>query len=298
LRRHRLPALAALAAAWLVASPVRAQDAPPAAGKVPRVALVVSLRVNVEVEEADLLADRLGDALQEKLLVDVLGGGEVTRRLSDMNVAEDCVGNKACVQKVAERLNADELVFLVVVRVGGAIQIDPTWTDGKGDKLAAREAIVLEETDKLPERVFRAAAGRILPHIAERKPPSPQIVVQPGQPVAPEKPARHMTRGTWIAGGIAAGALVGGVVFAGIAYGKDGDLEDQGCEQMPCDASDIDSLETSMIIADSLFVGALVAGGVAGYLYYRSDEVAAEPSTRVSATPTRGGFFVQASGHF
>ena len=78
------------------------------------------------------------------------------------------------------------------------------------NKLAAREAITLEETDKLPERVFRAAAPRILPHIPERKPP-PVVVTGPVEPTPPiPAPAgRHITRGTWIAGGVAAGALVG-----------------------------------------------------------------------------------------
>ena len=46
--------------------------------RVPRVGIVVTVQVNVTDLEATLLAERLGDALQDKLYVDVIAGRDVT----------------------------------------------------------------------------------------------------------------------------------------------------------------------------------------------------------------------------
>src|SRR4051812_30154670 len=74
-RLHSLVAFAFALVLLGAAGRARAADAP-----VPRVGIVVTVQVNVSEQESTLLAERLGDALQEKLLVDVISGREVTRR--------------------------------------------------------------------------------------------------------------------------------------------------------------------------------------------------------------------------
>jgi hypothetical protein len=265
---------------------------------VPRVGIVVTVQVNVSEQESVLLAQRLGDALQDKLMVDVIAGREVTRRLADMQIPEDCVAQKKCIAEVGQRLDADQLIFLVIVRVGKQFQIDPTWADVASGRTLAREAIALDEAETLPERVFRPRAQKLLPDAKPRESSSSATLIVGGR----EREGRHFTTPVWIAGGIGAAALVGGAIFGFAALSTDSGLKDDGCDVHACADADsrADRLETQMTAADILIGTAVVAGGVAAYFYWTSAEPGkpAEATAPVGVSAGPGGVVVNFAGHF
>ncbi|HTE53518.1 MAG TPA: hypothetical protein VK698_21835 [Kofleriaceae bacterium] len=180
--RDRL--LAPLAVAASLAALVAGADA--ASAGPTRVGLVVATRVNLADSEADTLATRLGEALRDQLVVDVIAGAEARRRLPPAGLPEDCVAKADCVRDVATRLDRDELLFLFLVRIGPRLQIDVTWADRRG-ALTSRPALVIDggATDAAAvDLAFRAAPRSLLPGAARRprarRPPAPAPA-----PVAP-----------------------------------------------------------------------------------------------------------------
>src|SRR5262245_28141182 len=116
-----------LVGAWL-GSATLASAQPPAPAKV-RVAVVPGIAVNLDASRVDALSQELADALSRELEVEAIGGLEVRRRLPGEGLPSDCIVTQACIADVAKRLSAAQLLFVVVVDTGGAIQIDSTWID-------------------------------------------------------------------------------------------------------------------------------------------------------------------------
>jgi hypothetical protein len=291
--RARLHSLIVAAVVLLSANRAHADE------RVPRVAVVVTVQVNVTDLEATLLAERLGDALQDKLYVDAIAGRDVTRRLADFQVPEDCVAQPKCIAKLGKRLDADQIIFLVIVRVGKQFQIDPTWAEVASGRTVAREAISLDESEALPERVFRPRAQKLLPDAKPRQEATTTVIIRP-----PEEPrGRHFTTATWITGGVGAAALVGGTIFGLQALSTHSSLKDEGCDVSPCPdgPSRADQLETQMTFADVLFGTALVCGAAATYLYYTSAEPRPQAKPRdevVGVSASAHGVYFNVSGTF
>jgi hypothetical protein len=173
-------------------------------------------------------------------------------------------------------------------------------------RTVAREAIALDESEALPERVFRPRALKLLPDAKVRKDASSTLVIGGGEPRG-----RHLTTAAWIAGGVGAAALVGGAIFGLQALSTNSDLADQHCNEVPCGdgGSRADRMETQMTYADVLFATAVVAGATAAVLYWTSapkgkpsgGEAAPDatpPSTEVGLAPVPGGVYLQMAGHF
>lgn len=259
-----------------------------------RVGIVVTTRVNVSKKQATELSKELGRALGEKLQVDVIAGQEVVRRLPPEGVPQDCIAAADCRNDVGSRLDAEELLMLVVVRLGDRIKIDPTWTNVASGETRSRDAVVLEEgADRA--KVLARAAPRLLPHIEERRGGGTNVVVLPG---GEEDDGRHFTTGTWIAAGAGGAALAGALVFTFSAQNKYDSLEGRGCRDMPCPEGDVESLERHALAADLLY-GAAIAGGVtAVFLYLRSGGEAEEaPSGSVGPGPG-GSAGISVGGRF
>lgn len=252
------------------------------ADRLPRVAVVVLMTVNIEDERATAIADQLGEVLREQLAADVVTGREVSRRLPVGGVAESCPAQPECVRELGARLQADRLLFLVVVAVGERVQIDATWADAASGDSVAREALQLEPGGPAAAAVFADAAPRLFPELAERAvtpapvevtpPPAPEVrLLEPAPPEpAPVEPGRRISPGTWIAGGISAATLAGGIGFALAARSRHDQLSST-CPQT-CTQDDIDGLRTRTWAADGLLAASLVAAGVGAWLYLRSDE--------------------------
>lgn len=259
-----------------------------------RVGIVIELTVNVAPERAEQLSAALADALHRELEVDAIGGADVTRRVPEGGVPEECLASRDCVADLARRLDATELLFLAMVQVGVDIQIDASWVSVATGEVISRPRVELLADARAGE-IFSAAATRLLPH-ARKRPLA--VVVTPGEP-RPAGPDRRMTTGAWIAAGTGAAALAGGV-----ALGLSARSSFQRCnvDDPPpdCDDDERDSIGRKALFAD-LLVGAGVIGlGTAVFLYVRSDrgEVAREKATDVKATawsvtPIRGGAFAE-----
>ena len=293
--RH-LRAGVAAALVLLAAAPAAAQ-----VERVARVGVVVAVHVNMSEDEAQALGGQIGDGLRDALVVDVVAGAQAARRLPPRGVGELCVARPECVKDTAARLDTDQLLFLVVVRLGKRVQVEPTWTDATGGQSASRDTIVLEG-DASPREVFAGAATRLLPGIAVRtqsaaatEPVPPSGATEPpptggADVVAPAPapaPRRRIHLGTWIAGGVAVAALAGGIGFGLAAKSADSDLEDRGCgETVACD-DDADSLEKKALLADVFYGTAVVAAGAAVFIQLRWGG-RAEPAP-VSLAPTSDG---------
>jgi hypothetical protein len=256
------------------AAPARADDGL-------RIGVVIATGVNVSDGEADALGTALGDALRDQLGADVVAGPESRRRLPTGGLGEDCVARPECVQDIAERLGADELLFLVVVRIGPRVQIDPTWARPRTRQVASRGALVIEDGQQAAATVFARAARRLFPEAAPRL-----VRVNAPLPAATRARERRITRGTAIAGAVSLAALAGGVGLALAARSDYDDLEGEGCDQRTCPDIDdrVDSMENKALAADVLFGAAAVAAGVAVFLYLDSGG-AEEAPVRVGADP-------------
>jgi hypothetical protein len=290
MRQHRIhAAVVGLAALAALAAPARAQEQPR------RIGIVVSTAVVVTPEEARALAVTMGEALTEELKVEVIAGEETERRLPASGLPEDCVASTECRTDIARRLDADELLFLVVIKVGKRIQIDPTWTDAATARVTSRAKVDINQGAD-PMQVFRKAAKMLLPHIRVGKTGPDIVVVTPGAGGTP----RHMTTPAWIALGISGAALAGGVVFGIQARSQYNDLEAMGCKipdvTSPCDQGDIDSLRTKALIAD-IFYGVSAAAAVTTLVIYLRSDSPAEPAP-VKISPVTGGLTLSFGGRF
>ncbi len=264
-RLHR--ALIALAA---VAALPRAARAEP----IPRVGIAVATEVNIAPGEAQAMSEALGKALHQKLMIDVIAGAEAARRLPEEGLADSCVVDKACIADVAQRLSADQLLFLVVVKVGGRVQIDSTWADGATGKTVSRAAVVVERGQD-PEAQFAAAAANLMPDAAPR--PQAPVVAPPDAgvvgPTGPDGPTlvsrqrpRRMTTPAWIAVGVGGAALAGAVTFTLLTRSDYQDCDNRA----DCSDSELDSIERKALAADVLWGAAAVSGAAAGLFYWMS----------------------------
>ena len=300
--RHLRARVAAAAVALVALSP----SAGAQTKRVARVGVVVAVHVNMSEEEAQALGEEIGAGLRDALVIDVVAGAQAARRLPPKGVGELCVARPDCVKDTASRLDADQLLFLVVVRLGKRVQVEPTWTDATGAQSASRDTIVLD-AGAAPREVFAGAATRLLPGITVRSETTPTTgpttepatgptgtapsTETPGGAdlVAPAPaPRRRIHLGTWIAGGVAALALAGGVAFGLAARSAESDLEDRGCgDRVACPDSDIDSVESKALVADVFYGTAVVAAGAAVFIQLRWGR-RAEPAP-VSLAPTSDG---------
>jgi len=244
-----------------------------------RVGVVIATRVNVTEAEADALGSALGDALRDQLIVDVVAGAESRRRLPPGGMAEDCVAQPGCVDDVGERLGADELLFLVVVRIGPRVQIDSTWARPDTEQVDSRAALVIEDGKQGAPMVFARAARRLLPEAPVRLVNAPLAGDHGSR-------GRRITRGVGIAGAVSLAALAGGIGLALAARSDYDELEADGCAQAACPGVDerVDSMENKALAADVLFGASAAAAGVAVILYFASGSGEESP-VRVGADP-------------
>ena len=247
-----------------------------------RVAVIASVEVNVDAQRAEALTGTLADALRDKLVIDAIGGVDVTRRLPDGGLPDDCVAQPACIAQIGARLEADQLLFLVIVQVGHTIQLDSTWADVATGKTIARPTVNLAD-DAQAGKVFGDAATKLLPDAALR--PSRTLVIHEGDTTAP----RRMSSLSWATGGIAIAALGGAIGFGWSAHGA---FSACNHPEMACTSDQISAVHTKAVIADATGALAIAAGVATAVLYWRSG---GEP---ISVTPAPGGATVSLGGRF
>ena len=247
-----------------------------------RVAIIPQLAVNVDDRRVVALTEELAETLHQRLVVDAIGGVDVSRRLPTEGLPDDCLVQKACVDDLGVRLDADELIFVVLVQVGQDIQVDATWIDVATGRSASRPRLVLD-AEARAGTVFGEAATRLLPDAEVR---SRTVVVS-----APRARPRRMTTPAWITAGTGGALLATGVVFGVMARGTYNRCE----RDRDCSDDELDTMERHALTADvtvSLAIGAGIATGVLWWLSGGESEpvvgVGAAPGT---ATITYGGRF-------
>ncbi|MDQ3365917.1 MAG: hypothetical protein M3680_10870 [Myxococcota bacterium] len=255
-----------------------------------KVAVVPGLAVNVETARVDALGQDLANALATELDVEAIGGLEVRRRLPADGLPADCVTTPSCVTDVATRLDASQLLFVVMVDTGGgtSVQIDSTWIEPASGRTAARPVIDLADLKEARAR-FGSAARQLLPDAPVRAKPAGGI----GGTMSAEVP-RHFTRTSLITAGI---AVVGLGVSIGFGLRTRSLFDDCDGAAIACTSSEESSIRTSAVIAD---VGLLAAigGAIATAVIYASSGSEARLIVGPSVEGTGTGMSVTAFGRF
>jgi hypothetical protein len=252
-----------------------------------KVAVVPGIAVNLDAARVDSLSQDLANALQAELDVDAVGGVEVRRKLPEMGLQPDCVANQACIADVARRLEATQLLFVVMIDTGtgGAIQVDSTWVDPEAHKSASRPAIDIAAIAEARAR-FADAAQQLLPDAPVR--PKPTGLGRLSEPVP-----RHFTLPTYVTAGATAVGIGFGVGAGLRARSKYKDCEDLAPSGAECSRGRKDSIRHIALISD---VGWLVGLGgtiATAVLYATSAE-----GPHVIVEPAPGGATVSAVGRF
>lgn len=280
---HRRASYAAVVAISLLLSVGAAR------ADVRRIGIAVSVKVNVTDEEARTLAGELAGVIRQALPVDVLAGKEVERRIPPAGVPANCLNDSTCRQDLGRRLDAEELLVLVIVKAGGKLQIDSMWANVASGKVVSRPAITVAAGDDRA-RVFRESVPLLLPHIRREK-SGPNIVIVP-TPVGgtTTTDTRRFTAGTWIATGVAVAGLITGSVFALSAQSKHNALVDEDCRNVACAPGRISTMERHALLADLSF-GVAIAGAVTAVALY----TLSGSKRTVEAAPTKPVVSVGAS---
>jgi len=265
-----------------------------AAGSVARadrikVAVVPGIAVNLDSARVDALSQDLADALASELDVDAVGGLEVRRKLPAEGLAPDCLTTPTCVADVAQRLGANQLLFVVMVDStgSGAVQIDSSWVDVTSSRTVSRPAIDIPSTAEARSR-FRSAAHQLLPDAPVH--PKPVTSVRPTQlgVMSPEVP-RHFTTVTYAT---AAAAVVG--LGFGIGFGLATRSKYNACDSPgACNQSQRDGIRTRGIIADTGYligIGSIVATSLLYATSGKESKLVVAPSTRGVAVSAVGRF--------
>jgi hypothetical protein len=293
-----------------------AQAEPPEPQRVPsppepRVGVVVTLSVNATGDETQRLSAALGQALEDKFLVDAVTGKD----LPEVDVPDDCLAERACVRDIARSLGVDQVLLLTVVRVGERFQVAVTWGDGADGRTVSRVSIDIDVEQQDPGPVFAVYARRLLPDAAPRPDPVRPDPVRP-DPIGSQTHAgraaggpagsagddrdvgRRMTGGAWIAAGVGAVFLAGGIGFGLSARSAYNQLDGEDCRTLTCSSADIDRVESRARLADICVGAAVLAGATAAILYMRSGKRVHIRGVDVAAYGTGRDFGVTVGGRF
>jgi hypothetical protein len=273
-------------AAVLVALPHLA-GAQPVPARI-KIAVVPMIAVNMETARVDALAQDLATALRGELEVDALGGVEVRRRLPPEGLSPGCVASPACVSDVARRLDAQQLLFVVMIDTGasGAIQVDSTWVDPVAHRSAPRPAIDLTTLADASSR-FAAAAPLLLPDAKVR--PKPQASL--GRMSAPV--ARHLATPSYLTAAATVVGLGTGISLGLVTRSRYADCEAQAHAGTACTQTRRDSIRRLALVADAGWVLAIGGTIATAVLYATSGE-----ASHVIVEPTPGGAAITAIGSF
>src|SRR5262245_51161757 len=253
-----------------------------------KVAVVPGIVVNLAPARVDALTQEMAEALSAELEVDALGGVEVRRRLPAAGLPSDCVANEACIADVARRLEAQQLLFVVVIDTGsgGAIQIDSTWIDAVAHKSASRPAIDIAVLGDAKAR-FAVAAPKLLPDAKVRSKPGASL----GR--MSDAVPRHFALPSYLTAGATAVGLGIGIGFGLDTRSRYQDCTNQASLGVACSQDQQDAIRRRALVADLgwlLAIGGTVATAV---LYATSGE-----ASHVIVEPIRGGAAVTAIGSF
>jgi len=253
-----------------------------------KVAVVPGIVVNLDPARVDALTQEMAEALSAELVVEAIGGIDVRRRLPPGGLASDCVANQACIADVARRLEAEQLLFVVMIDTGtgGAIQIDSTWVDPVAHKSASRPAIDIATVTGAKAR-FVTVARQLLPDAPVRPKPNGNL----GR--MSDAVPRHFALPSYLTAGATAVGLGVGIALGLDARSRYQDCENQAPSGIVCTQSRKDAIRRRALIADTGWLLAIGGTIATALLYAGSGE-----ASHVIVEPMRGGAAVTAIGSF
>jgi hypothetical protein len=245
--------------------------------------------VNLGTARVDSLSQELADALRTVLDIDTIGGLEARRRLPAAGLPPDCVATQACIDDVAARLEAQQLLFVVMVDAGagGAIQVDTTWVDVAGKKAVSRPVIDIAAIATAKAQ-FADVAQQLLPDAPVRQKPAGASLGR----MSDEIP-RHLALPSYITAGVTLAGVGLGASLGIAARNRYQDCEASAGRGAACSAERKDSIRTTALLADAGWLIAIGGSIATGVLYATSGE-----SSHLVVEPTPGGVAVTASGTF
>lgn len=279
-----------------------------------RVALVVHPVINVTEAESKPIVAALAAAMRQRYQAEIVSGDAVRSKLPS-SLPEDCVSDAQCIGEVGDRVGADQLLFLVIVRVGPKVQIDATWAEIRTGRSVPRDTIELDDAGPPRDEVLAEVAPTMLPRgtvatVESAKPrgQAPAETKAEGRlPPAPTSSPWEAGNGSrvgldtvaWGAAGVAAVSLGVGValVLGGLAdYDQQLEL---GCDQRQGEARGTcvaltDRFATRSTVANMLILGAGLSAATSIALFAAS--AAQEDSWALSVTPD--GVGVSYGGRF
>lgn len=269
----------------LTSAPVASQ--PPTAARL-RVAIIPSVTVNLDAARVDALTADLAESLTGELDIEVVGGLEVRRQLPSEGVPPECVTTPTCAADVARRLNASQLLFLVMVGTGNGLQVDSTWVEPSSGHKASRAPIDVANMNDAKAR-FAAVARQLLPDAPVRKKPEPS-----GGGVMSKEIPKHFTTPAYVTAAI---GVVG--IGAGIALGLSTRSKYNDCDaSRTCTQSTRDSIRITGLVADAGYLVAIGGAVATAVLFAISGERAhlvVAPTTESSGV---SGVTIGAFGRF
>lgn len=253
-----------------------------------KVAVVPGIVVNLDPARVDALTQEMAEALGAELVVEAIGGIDVRRRLPAGGLAPDCVANAGCIADVAQRLDAQQLLFVVMIDTGsgGAIQIDSTWVDPVAHRTASRPAIDIATVSDARAR-FATAARQLLPDAPVRLKPGASLG-RMSDPVP-----RHLALPSYLTAGATAVGIGVGLGLGLDARSRYQDCETQAHAGTACTQGRKDAIRRRALIADAGWAIAIGGTIATALLYATSGE-----ASHVIVEPVRGGAAVTASGSF
>jgi hypothetical protein len=254
-----------------------------------KVAVVPGIVVNLAPARVDALTQELAEALQAELEVEAIGGVEVRRRLPPAGLPSDCVASEPCIADVARRLDAEQLLFVVMIDTGssGAIQIDSTWVDPVAHRSGSRPAIDIATIADARSR-FAAVAAQLLPDARVRPKPQAASLGRMSEPVP-----RHLALPSYLTAGATLVGLGVGVSFGLEARSRYNACTAQAHSGTACSQGRKDAIRRIDLAADAGWVVAIGGTVATAILYAASGE-----ASHVIVEPVPGGAAVTASGRF
>lgn len=133
----------------------------------PRVGVVAGVHVNVPDKDATAISRDLAQSLEKELLVETVAGEEAEAALQPEGVPDGCITQPDCLKTLNQRLGTDQVLVLVVLRVGERIRIESTWADQSGSPVD-RPPINLNQGLENAGPIFADNAQRLLPDAKQR----------------------------------------------------------------------------------------------------------------------------------
>jgi hypothetical protein len=243
----------------------------PASADRPRakIAVVPGIVVNLDPARVDALTQELAEALHAELEIEAIGGVEVRRRLPPAGLPVDCVASEPCIADVARRLEAEQLLFVVMIDTASRPAIDI--------------AVIADARSR-----FAAVAPQLLPDAPVRRKPSGGNLGRMSDPMP-----RHFALPSYLTTGATVVGLGVGLSLGLDARTRYDDCSAQAHDGTACSQSRKDAIRRIALIADAGWVLAIGGTLATAILYATSGE-----ASHVIVEPVPGGAAVSATGSF